>query len=151
MFGFFKQRKDETVDYKKILENYQDTISSSMKFYIQIKAKKANGLELWQSKFQGLPYLTEKDDYPKNSKGKYLYLIAQINFEEVPKLEPYPEKGILQFWIATDDLYGLDFDHQTKQDSFKIIYYPDIQKENLVKDFSFLPTPEYFPFADTYA
>lgn len=122
-----------------------------MRPYIEIKASQSSNLLLWQSKFCGLPYLPEKNVYPRNSQGKYLYMIAQINFEELPRLEPYPEKGILQFWIEDDDLYGMNFNDQTKQDSFKVVYYSDVQQENLVTDFSFLPHPEYSPFTNTSA
>ena len=157
MFNFFKKKskdisntKDNNkpksiLNNKDILAEYQDVISSSIKSYIEIKAKKTDKLPLWQSKFQGDPYLPEKQNYPKDNNGKYLYLLAQINFEEMPPLAPYPKNGLLQFWISDDDLYGLNFDNQLIQDSFRVIYYPEIQKKNLIKDFSFLPARENSP------
>ncbi len=53
---------------------------------------------------------------------------------------------MLQFWIAADDSLGLNFKDETIQDYFRVLYYPEIQKENLVSDFSFLPQGEYLPF-----
>jgi uncharacterized protein YwqG len=65
--------------------------------YIQIKATKANNLKLWQSKFGGLPYLPAKIKYPYNVKNQPLYLLAQINFDKMPKLNRYSEQVLLQF------------------------------------------------------
>ncbi|MEG4408675.1 DUF1963 domain-containing protein [Microcoleus sp. MON2_D5] len=79
--------------------------------------------------------------------------LAQINFSEVPPLDGFPERGILQFYIADDDLYGLDLgtsadlDNPTAEDRFKIIYFPqpDFQVENIITNYDFLPELENFP------
>ena len=84
-------------------------------------------------------------EYPKSYSGEYLYLLAQINFAEVPKLEGLPEKGILQFYLAADEeLYGCDFDDPSRQDKFRVVYFPEVDLEvsNLLTDFSFLPKLE---------
>lgn len=151
MLNFLKRFLTKKTQCEDFFKKHEDKISSSMKPYIEIKARKSNNLSLWQSKFLGSPYLPKGQNYPKNSKGDFLYLLAQINFEEMPILAPYPEKGILQFWITADDAYGADFDNPTKQDNFKVTYYPEIQKEDLVSDFSFLPNPDFFPFEDSTA
>lgn len=63
-----------------------------------------------QSKFGGLPYWPKDRDYPVDKEGNALNFIAQINFYELPeKLENYPTNGLLQFFIANDDLYGMEF------------------------------------------
>jgi uncharacterized protein YwqG len=140
MFGFFK-KKDKTEKYKKVLEKYQDKIDASIKPYIEINASKSSNLSPLQSKFGGIPYLKDKQDYPKSSKGEFLYLLAQINFAEVPNIVPFPNKGILQFWITPNDL-GIDFEDLTQKDTFRAIYYPEVSPDNLVTDFDFLPELE---------
>lgn len=85
--------------------------------------------------------------YPQSDAGEYLYLLAQINFAEVPTLKPLPQQGILQFYIAIDHMYGCDFDNPTEQDKFRVVYFPDanLSEQELITDFSFLP-PETISF-----
>ncbi len=115
--------------------------------FLQISATQAKDLKPWQSKFGGLPYLPKGYTYPTNNEGKPLYLLAQINFEEMPKLYPYPEKGLLQFYIADDDMYGLNFADRCGQDGFRILYFPEVDIKNAESDFSFLPPQEFTPFS----
>lgn len=130
------------------LEKYRDKIESSIKPYIVISAEKNEKLVFWQSKLGGLPYLPKGFEYPKGVQGNPLFLLAQINFEEVPCLEGFPQGGILQFYIADDDFYGANWDNPTQQESFQVIYFPTISKteDDLVTDFSFLPEPKGLPF-----
>jgi len=117
------------------LASYQKLIRSTYKPYIEIKTRTNNSLPPWQSKFAGIPYMPNGFSWPQTSQNKDLHLLAQINFKEIPELLPFPQKGLLQFWLAEDDLYGLNFDDQTKQDSFRVIYFPEIQKTDLQTNF----------------
>lgn len=85
---------------------------------------------LWGSKFGGIPYLPKGMEYPKNNNGQPLHLLAQINFEEMPKLEFFPEKGILQFYILNSmtEGYGQDYDDPTNQNNFRVLYFSQIDK-----------------------
>ena len=147
-----KYQNSQAVDKKINLfpEKYRDYLKNSIKPYIEIKASRDSKVDFWQSKLGGKPYLLKKEDYPKNRDGEHLQFLAQINFAEVPHLEPYPEEGLLQFWIGKDYLYGLDFDNQTNQNSFRVIYYPKLQKEHFITDFDFVPkdNEEYSIFED---
>jgi len=134
------------------LEKYRDRIEATIKPYIEIQSQNNDSVNWWQSKFGGLPYLPKGFEYPKTPDGKYLFLLAQINFSEVPSLDGFPDRGILQFYIADDDLYGLDFGNYANVDNFavekfKIIYFlqPDFTVENMIPNYDFLPEPEYFP------
>ncbi|MEG4339562.1 DUF1963 domain-containing protein [Microcoleus sp. D3_18_C2] len=135
------------------LEKYRDRIEATIKPYIEIQTQNNDDVNWWQSKFGGLPYLPKGFEYPKTPDGKYLFLLAQINFSEVPPLDGFPDRGILQFYIADDDLYGLDLgnsanvDNPALEDRFKIIYFPqpDFTVENMITNYDFLPEPEYFP------
>lgn len=91
---------------------------------------------------------------PKTPTGNYLYLLAQINFAEVPKLDGFPAQGILQFYIAKDEryLYGADFNHPTAQTYFRVLYHPEseLDESALITNFDFMPSPwdadDYMPF-----
>ncbi|MEG4108910.1 DUF1963 domain-containing protein [Microcoleus sp. S13_C5] len=139
------------------LENYRDRIEATIKPYIEIQTNNED-VNWWQSKFGGLPYLPKGFEYPKTPDGKYLFLLAQLNFDEIPPLDGFPDRGILQFYIADDDVYGLDFDNYANVDNsavepkFKIIYFPqpDLQVENIITNYDFLPEPQYFPVQGCY-
>lgn len=107
---------------------------------------------LLQSKVGGKPYIPEGMEYPiSNVDGlekKPMKLLAQINFEEMPKIEHFPAKGILQFFLscqADDDSYGLDSDNQTLQSGFRVIYHPE-PKEQLATTVDYSFAEGCFPF-----
>ncbi|WIY63420.1 YwqG family protein [Bacillus arachidis] len=124
----------------KQLEQYRDILEKSVKPYIKITGK-IGETTLFQSKFGGYPYLPINHEHPKDSNGKPMVLLAQLNFEELPHIEPMPTKGLLQFFVnGEDDLVGADFDHPTTQKDFRIIYHSDVNydESQLVTDFSYL-------------
>lgn len=137
------------------LEKYRDRIEATIKPYIEIKIQNNDQVNWWQSKFGGLPYLPKGFEYPKTADGKYLFFLAQLNFDEVPPLDGFPDRGILQFYIADDELYGLEFcnfadlDNPIVEDRFKIMYFPqpDFKVENIITNYDFLPEPELFPIS----
>jgi uncharacterized protein YwqG len=136
------------IDLPSDLLIYKDRIEATIKPFIGIKAKAEKKLRLWQSKFGGFPYFPKGLQYPTDSKGQAMFLLAQINFSETPKLAPYPETGILQFYISNgNDIYGACFENPTKQQDFRIIYFPDVieDKNLLVTKFDFLPKPDMLP------
>lgn len=92
-------------------------------------------------------------EYPHSKDGEALRLLAQINFEELPPNDAYPQKGLLQFYISpSDDVYGLDFDNGMNQDKFRLMYFKDLiqDEEKLISDFDFLKRgeEEYFPIQE---
>lgn len=156
MFNWFKKKqapamaKENTKREKKeSLEDYKELFQSTIKPYIKIDAKPESDLPPWQSKFGGTPYMPEGVIWPQMSDGSDLHLLAQINFAEVPELDPFPQKGILQFWLGVNDLYGLDFADPVRQDSFRLVYYPDLEKTGLQTAFGDkLKWNESSPFGD---
>lgn len=132
------------------LEKYRDRIEATIKPYIKISIENNSQVSWWQSKFGGLPYLPKGFEYPKTTDGDYLFLLAQINFAEVPPLEGFPNKGILQFYIGDNDVYGFGFDDSPEKERFKTLYFPqpNLNLEQIVTDYDFLPKPEYFPIED---
>lgn len=89
--------------------------------------------ELIDSKFGGLPYWDMEKEYPVDSKGKKLMLLAQFNlermFQEVEYDKLLPETGMLQFFIAMDEMYGMDFDEQDIQKDFRVVYHETVNEQ----------------------
>ncbi len=76
----------------------------------------------WESKLGGCPYLNSKDDYPMDVGGYPMMFLAQINFEEMPALNGFPAKGLLQFYIANTDDYGYD-------EPCKVVFIENYEKD----------------------
>lgn len=130
------------------LQPYKDQITATKKESIEITLVPTEQLSLWQSKVGGEPYLPIGQQYPQSLEGEDLQLLAQINFAELPENEQYPKSGILQFFInPNDDLYGLNFDDQQKQDGFSVIFYDTVNQDLalLQQEFPVLDDGAYSP------
>jgi len=124
------------------LEPFRQEIESSEKPVIKITYER-KATDFWSSKFGGVPYLPKGYDFPKDSDGKYMHLLAQLNFEEifaqVPYLAPFPKKGILQFYISNNlGCYGMDIEKLDNQKDFKVLYFLEIDRNHCQTDFAFL-------------
>jgi uncharacterized protein YwqG len=137
----------KNIQFPQELESFFPVFEKLKKKFVKIINKPATDVEIWQSKFGGMPFLPVGVEYPRNKEGKPLYLLAQINFEEVPALEDFPQKGILQFYIADDDLYGMDFDNPSEQNGFRVLYFAEIDKENFQRDLPLI-TAEFTPLGN---
>jgi uncharacterized protein YwqG len=115
---------------------------------------KREATTVFSSKLGGMPYLPPGFIYPMNAGGDApLRLLAQLNFEELPKLPGFPVKGILQFYVADNDMYGYNFNDHTAQKNFRVIFH-----ESIVTDISRLGWLNYewgedscFPFTGEFA
>ena len=107
------------------------SLSKTEYYSIKIESQTAG---IFDSKIGGLPYWTQDKIYPINPEGKKLFLLAQNNFDQENTDSPLPKKGILQFFINDDDLMGVDYDEQTKQKNFRVIYHENIDYE-ITKEF----------------
>ncbi|MBR1735653.1 MAG: DUF1963 domain-containing protein, partial [Firmicutes bacterium] len=126
-------------EVKNILyETEKRTSRTGFKINIDWKNKPTS---LTQSKFGGMPYWDKKMEYPKGSDGNKLYLLAQINFEEVPENDILPKKGILQFFLGDDDLYGCDFDEPMIQKNFRVVFHKEADNEKKEEDLIHLDIP----------
>lgn len=101
------------------LKKYEKELISTEKPAVDITFKCKDTLP-WESKCGGCPYLERAEDYPRDKDGKPMMFLAQINFDEMPSLEDFPEHGLLQFYIGDDDCFGLD--------SACRVIYPRVQK-----------------------
>ena len=125
---------------------------------IRLVPKRAGKIGVFESKLGGTPYMPKDHPYPFGTygqhEGKPLRLLAQLNFEKLPHIRDFPEKGILQFYCSDfgDDLvYGMDFDDHTVQNGFRVIYHENIlTDESMLISESDLPEFSYeygaFPF-----
>lgn len=137
------------------LHPYLEKISATILPTVTMQLTASDDLSLWQSKIGGEPYLPLDIAYPVDSNGNPLALLAQFNFAEIPSLPNFPDQGILQFYIAADDLYGMNFDDQQQQSGFKVLYFDQVIADaaQLKQDFSELEFDEdaYLPFTGQYS
>lgn len=120
---------------------------------VKLTPKRAENLSVFTSKLGGTPYMPKGFEYPKGKSGVFedrpLRLLAQLNFEQLPHIGNFPEKGILQFFCSDDEgecMYGLDLENPISQNGFRTIYH-----ENVITDENQLMTAEDLPqFSDEY-
>lgn len=132
-------------DINKMLDEIDKKIPP--KPMVKLTPKRAENLSVFESKLGGVPYMPADFKYPKGKSGIFedrpLRLLAQLNFEKLPHIENFPEKGILQFFCSDDEedgVYGLNFDNRTEQNGFRVIYH-----ENIIADESRLMPKEKLP------
>lgn len=116
---------DNQFSLPEALEPFRARFLETKQTFIQITAQPARRPKPWESMVGGVPYLPIGTAYPTNSNGQSLVFLAQFNFEEIPELQPFPNKGLLQFYINDDDLYGMDFDDGENQEGFRLLFFPD--------------------------
>eukprot|EP00130_Batrachochytrium_dendrobatidis_P008365 XP_006683240.1 hypothetical protein BATDEDRAFT_93002 [Batrachochytrium dendrobatidis JAM81] len=129
------------------LQPYADVLAETKKPGFIINGKPESTTPL-QSKFSGRPYWLKADAYPITQNGQPLRLLAQINFSEMEETIPdYPTEGILQFFVADDDVYGLNFDDGTNQDTFRVVYHETVEMDpsKWMTDFPEFGNENYFP------
>jgi len=110
------------------------------KTYYEIKIEKEKPT-LFDSKLGGLPYWTKDKEYPTNSEGNNLLLLAQINFDNYKFSSPLPEAGMLQFFVNNDDEMGLNFDNQIEQKDFRVVYHEKIDYDMTEEELKQLSIP----------
>lgn len=116
-----------------VWDEYKEKLKNTTRVSIGLKLSLGENLPLWQSKVGGKPYLPKDMAYPTDKDGNPLYLLAQLNFAQMPAVDYLPTSGILQFFIAADDMYGFDYDNPQNQSNFRVIYH-----ENITQDTSLL-------------
>lgn len=110
------------VDIEKAIKNTTDEfckITGKDSIRLELGANVPNDSinERTISKIGGTPYWPKNQKYPTGIKGEPMIMIAQINFSELPHLDGYPTKGLLQFFV--NDAEYTD----TGDDKIKVIYH----------------------------
>ncbi len=152
-FGSHALGRNEVVDMitditlPQELAPYREQIFQALRPFIAIQPQPERITLPWESKIGGMPYLPAGSDYPLAPDGTPLWLLAQLNFEDIPALPPFPERGLLQFFIYDDGFYGLDLDNPFDQSRFRVVYYSKIIRDAalLEGDFSFPGEPRFLP------
>lgn len=94
----------------------------------KLELVKDSAPDIFDSKIGGVPYWDLSKEYPTSSNGNKLMLLAQINFTKAAlEDERLPRKGMLQFFIASDDdVYGMDFDEADSQADYRVVFHEEI-------------------------
>lgn len=151
-FNFFKKKNEElpadgsleniTVEnglvLPKAFADHWDEIKKTAIEYVEIKATPSNDIKRTESSFGYYPFIPIGFNYPVDKDGAPMIPLAQLNFAEIPPLKDYPVQGILQFYIASDDCYGLDFNNAFNPDSFRVIYIENPDQLTVDPNTSFL-------------
>lgn len=143
-------------DIRPIMEELKKRTKQEA-FTLKISKDKVPGL--CDSKLGGIPYWDIQKKYPENSQGGKLMLLSQINLEQYDFGELLPKKGMLQFFTGVDDVFGLDFDEQDKQDTFRVIYHETVNYNTTKEAIMSIGVPsnldeemlEYTPVTKEYA
>jgi uncharacterized protein YwqG len=90
---------------------------------------------LKESKLRGLPYYPKDRPWPADPEGTPLAMLVQINFAEMPALDGYPDKGILQIYVSAGydpetQMWGMCNEDgslacATDQSYFRTVYFAD--------------------------
>lgn len=83
------------------------------------------------SRFGGQAYWQDGVVMPTDSNGRALTLLVQINFAELPRHADLPDKGILQFFMPTDDEhYGANLQEVGGEDQLVVKFWqaPEVDK-----------------------
>ena len=79
-----------------------------------------------ESKVGGTPYLPLDMAWPLDSEGKPMDLLAQVDCSALRDLPDFPHDGVLQFFLARDDTFGIDFNDQASQKDFRVLYHETV-------------------------
>ncbi len=105
--------------YEKVLERLkEETLTDTVAFNLT-KTEPS----IFESKVGGTPYIPKDKELPRDGRDRQLRLLAQIDCENLKTLPDFPHKGLLQFFIADDDIWGLD-----EENGFAVLYYEDVDR-----------------------
>lgn len=143
------------------MNNIPETEQKTIKEIKRLSARQAVSMKInpdknpgiTDSKFGGVPYWDMGMDYPRTKDGNLLMLLAQINLDVLNREgknpgNKLPGGGMLQFFIAVDDVYGMDFDYTADsdgrlvQDSFRVVYHKTIDYNISKEEIAALGMPD---------
>ncbi len=100
-----------------------------------------------ESRLGGWPGWPEGEDLPAGSNGLPMLFLCQINFGEMPAFEPFPSGGLMQIFVARDEMYGCQFPSQDRE-SFRVIYRADAGGLTTIDPYQGAPVGEFTVFEE---
>ena len=91
----------------ELLKEHENVIKGTFRYSNEIRFKREE-TKPWDSKLGGCPYLESVEDYQTDKYGEPMLFLAQINLADLENLDELPEKELLQFYIANEELFGLE-------------------------------------------
>lgn len=120
-----KELKKITLSDLQISDILKEIEKKTNKVSYKITTVKSDNLSIFDSKFGGLPYWNLKIEYPTDEHGNNMIMLAQINFEkEKLENELLPQNGILQFFVSSENGYGL-----FEKNGYKVYYHNKIDSK----------------------
>ncbi len=96
--------------------------------YVSLKLVPEANLPLTASKVGGYGYIPKTMQYP-NHAGVPMGLVAQLNLDELPNLDGFPETGILAFYLdQTIDYWGSYVEDSTMARPYNVLYFSNINQ-----------------------
>lgn len=165
VIDFFKREKTKPPVSLDILKLIHNTCKESL----EITAEPDDSLSPWNSKFGGIPYMPKEKSWPLTNDSRPLRFLAQINFSEIPRIDPFPEKGLLQFYIIDNGIikgeydwqkaiyepnneyvFGVDPEDPTHQNLFRIVFFPHVDEELPIQTIAEVRLSDDFPIREQY-
>lgn len=97
---------------------------------------------LFDSKIGGVPYWAPGKEYPKDSDGKKLVLLAQINLDKTPMQPIIPGGGMIQFFGVADEIFGRDVGSREDQDAYRVVYHEQVDYNISEEELAGLGVPD---------
>ena len=136
---------------KAKLEKWKATIDDNVLPAIRVILTGQRTSSPTASKVGGDPFWPSGKSYPTSGNGDPLHFLVQINFAEIS--EPpsgYPTSGLLQVFIAADDLYGSDFTkpgaEDTKNQDYEVVFHAEVENHVGAPQVA-LSEDDYLPFS----
>ena len=96
------------------------------------------------SKFGGIFYLPQEESIPTCPEGEPMQFLAQINFSKMLQIDGFPKKGLLQFFLDTDETrFEEKIDDPEKlHELYSVRFYPspDVSLQQDIDIQQFTPT-----------
>ncbi|MDE5946120.1 MAG: DUF1963 domain-containing protein [Oscillospiraceae bacterium] len=93
---------------------------------VRFKLTDNNNPTIFESKVGGIPYMPKDFKVPVDGDGIQLRLLMQIRCSDVTGCDIFPKKGILQFWISANEVWGMEI--AGYKAGYRVIYYDTIDE-----------------------
>jgi len=125
-------RADADAHVQAILAPVLSKLQASRRPVLNLQQQPMARDEPLASKIGGGAYWTGERPYPRDAAGQPMFVLAQIDLAAL-RLRGYPQRGLLQFFVAADDFYGANLDALSAHDpmrtlaeqkNFRVVYWP---------------------------